>query len=150
MRARASTIVPGGPAEAEALWSEAARWPSWIDGFGHLASVQGTWPDPGAVLTWDSKPGGRGRVRERIVSRVPGAEQVAEVEDQRLEGTQTVHFEARGDRTVIGVAIDYRLKERTFLTPAVDLLFIRRALAASLQRSLARFAVERTADAETA
>ena len=148
MKARAVAAVAGSLEEVEALWYDPARRPSWLDGFGRVASLQGEWPRRGAVLTWDSRPGGRGRVRERVVAHEPGAGQRSEVEDERLEGVQSVAFEAREGGVQITFAIDYRLKERTLVTPLVDLLFVRRAMTASLQRSLTRFAREWTVDAE--
>ncbi len=149
MKARATTVVAGPVAEVEALFYDEHRWPSWLDGFGAVSSLQGEWPARGAVLDWTSKPGGRGAVRERVVAHAPGEGQEVAVEDERLEGTQTVAF-TEGERGVVEVALtlDYRLKERNPLTPLVDLFFVRRAMAASLQRSLARFARERAADAE--
>jgi hypothetical protein len=40
-----------------------------VDGLGHVFKVDEGWPRaPGAVAIWDSKPGGRGRVLERVVS----------------------------------------------------------------------------------
>jgi hypothetical protein len=48
----------------------------------------------------------------------------------------------------ITLSIDYELKERNPLTPLVDLLFVRRAIVASLRRTLTRFARERRADTE--
>jgi hypothetical protein len=140
--------VPGSVEEAEALFHDLARRPGWVDGFARVASLQGDWPRAGAVLTWDSRPGGRGRVRERVVSLEPGAGQRTEVEDERLEGTQDVAFSPRPGGVQVTWVLDYRLKERTPVTPLVDLLFVRRALTASLRRSLARFARERAADAE--
>jgi len=135
--------------EVEALWLEPARWPSWIDGFGHVVALAGPWPEAGAVLDWSSRPGGRGRVRERVAERLAGEGQVLEVEDEQLAGTQTVAFLPAGEGAVrITLTLEYSLKERNALTPVVDLLFIRRSMAASLQRSLARFARERAADAD--
>ncbi len=149
MKARAATVVPGPVAEVEALFYDARRWPSWLDGFGGVVSLQGEWPARGAVLDWTSKPGGRGAVRERVVAYAPGAGQELDVEDERLEGTQTVAFtEGERDAVAVVLTLDYRLKERNPLTPLVDLLFVRRAMNASLQRSLARFARERAADAD--
>jgi len=150
VKASASAVVPGPVAEVEALFYDAHRWPAWLDGFGSVVSLEGPWPARGAVLSWQSRPGGRGRVRERVAAHLPGEGQALEIEDERLEGTQSVAF-AEGDGAVrVTLELDYRLKERNAVTPLVDLLFVRRALNASLQRSLARFARERAADAEGA
>ena len=46
----------------------------------------------------------------------------------------------------MSLTLEYRLKQRSPITPIVDVLFIRRALHASLQRTLARFGHERRAE----
>ena len=149
--ARAHELVDG-PAEAvEALWCEPARWPSWIDGFGHVVALGEGWPEAGTVLDWQSRPRGRGRVRERVQRREPPTLLVLDVEDEQLRGTQEVTFTERDAAGVlVTLTLEYSLKERNPLTPLVDRLFIRRAMTASLQRTLARFARERAADADLA
>ena len=47
----------------------------------------------------------------------------------------------------MSLTLEYTLKDRTPLTPILDLVFIRRALRDSLQRTLARFGHERRAEA---
>jgi hypothetical protein len=146
--ARAAVVVAGPVDEVEALLYEPALWPSWVDGFAHLAGLEGPWPDPGAVLEWNARPGGRGRVRERVTERLPGTGQVLDVEDERLWGTQRLGLAPRGDRVHVSITLEYNLKERNALTPLVDALFVRRSLSASLRRSLTRFARERAAAAD--
>ena len=51
-----------------------------------------------------------------------------------------------GDDVHVSLTLEYSLKERSPITPLVDVLFIRRALQSSLQRTLARFAHEREAE----
>ena len=65
-RARMQVVAEGRLTEAEALWYDTSRWSTFIDGFGHLASVGERWPREGDVV-WDSRPGGRGRVLERVL-----------------------------------------------------------------------------------
>ena len=48
----------------------------------------------------------------------------------------------------VTLSLAYELKERTPLTWLVDALFVRRAMVASLRRTLTRFARERRADTE--
>ena len=106
----------------------------------------GTMHPPGARLVWDSRPGGRGRVLEKVVSRIAGDGVTSAVEDGQIRGTQGVTFSATDDDAVrVGVALEYELKE----PPSWPLagLFIKRAMAESLRRTLARFAIERSADA---
>jgi hypothetical protein len=147
-RVQAAIAVPGLASEAEALWYDPRRWAAWIDGFGHVAKLEGDWPRAGARLVWDSPPGGRGRVHERVVEYEVRSGQALEVEDERLRGTQRVSFELVSDGVRIGIELSYELKESNFFTPLTDLLFIRRALRDSLKRSLIRFARERRSDLE--
>ena len=143
---RATTTVPGRVVEAEELWYDPNRWAAWIDGFGHVAKLEGEWPHEGARLLWDSRPNGRGRVDERVIGYEARTGQTLAVEDQRLTGTQQVTFEPEGGQVRVSLTLEYRLKERSVLTPIVDLVFIRRAVLASLQRTLARFGHERRAE----
>ena len=146
-RASASVVVPGRISEAEELWFDQRRWPSWLDGFGHVAKIEGDWPQAGAKLHWDSPPGGRGRVLERVVRHEPRVEQVLEVEDARIRGTQRVQFEAVDtESTRVTLSLDYELKERRPWTALLDALFVRRAFGDSIKRTLARFATERRAE----
>jgi hypothetical protein len=146
-KAEASVEVGGLASEAEALWYDPVRWPAWIDGFGRVVEVPATWPAEGR-LVWDSTPGGRGRVLETVTAYEPRGGQTLAVEDSRLRGTQRVEFTPGPDNVKITLSLDYELKERNPLTPLVDLLFVRRAIVASLRRTLARFARERRADTE--
>ena len=139
----ASITVPGRVVDAEELWYDPHRWAAWIDGFGHVAKLEGDWPQPGTRLLWDSRPQGRGRVLERVVAYEPRGGQQVEVEDTKLTGTQTVAFEPAGDEVRVSLTLEYSLKDSN---PIVDLLFVRRALRDSLRRTLTRFAHERRAD----
>jgi Polyketide cyclase / dehydrase and lipid transport len=145
-RVRATVSVPGLASDAEELWYDPQRWPAWVDGFGHTVELEGGWPAAGARSVWDSKPGGRGRVVERVSAYEARVGQTLEVEDGQLRGTQRVWFEPEADGVVIALELQYELKERNPFTPLTDALFIRRALRDSLKRSLARFARERRGD----
>jgi hypothetical protein len=149
-RVRAVGQAPGLASEAEAVWYDPQRWPAWVDGFGHAVKLEGDWPAVGARSVWDSKPGGRGRVVERVSAYEARVGQTVEVEDEKLRGTQRVSFKPDADAVEIALELEYELKERNALTPLTDALFIRRALRDSLKRSLARFARERRADIELA
>ena len=142
-----ATTVPGRIAEAEELWYDPKRWASWIDGFGHVAKLEGDWPQAGSRLLWDSPPQGRGRVMEQVVGYEPRVGQTSEVEDERLTGTQSVAFAADGaDAVRVTMTLEYRLKSRNPLTPLIDPLFIRRRLRGSMVRTLTRFGHERRAE----
>jgi uncharacterized membrane protein len=149
-RARASVEVPGPVSEAEALWYDLERWPAWIDGFAAVVKREGDWPEGGGLLIWQSKPQGRGRVLERVLSYEPRTGQEAEVEDEQLNGRQRISFRPQGERVVVGLELEYDLKREGPLLALTDLLFIRRALRDSLRRTLQRYAREREGDAELA
>jgi hypothetical protein len=146
-KAEASVEVPGLASEAEALWYDPVRWPAWIDGFAHVVELPEGWPAEGR-LVWDSTPDGRGRVLESVTGYEARSGQTLAVEDSRLRGTQRVEFIPGPDHVKIRLSLAYELKERTPLTWLVDLLFVRRAVVASLRRTLTRFARERRADTE--
>jgi polyketide cyclase/dehydrase/lipid transport protein len=145
-RAAASVEVPGLASEAEAVWYDPQRWPAWVDGFSHSVKLEGGWPAVGARSVWESKPGGRGRVVERVSAYEARIGQTLEVEDEKLRGTQRVSFSPDADEVEVALELEYELKERNPLTPLTDALFIRRALRDSLKRSLTRFARERRGD----
>jgi Polyketide cyclase / dehydrase and lipid transport len=146
-RASASIQVPGLASDAEALWYDPVRWAAWVDGFGHVVELDDGWPASG-TLEWDSTPGGRGRVLEVVRAYESRSGQTLEVEDGRLRGTQRVEFKPGPDVVEVTLTLDYELKERNALTWLVDGLFVRREIAASLRRTLARFARERRGDLE--
>jgi hypothetical protein len=148
-RATASVQVPGRASEAEALWYDPVRWAAWIDGFGHVVRLSDGWPAEG-TLEWNSTPEGRGRVLERVVAYEPRTGQTLSVEDTRLRGTQRVTFTPQPDAVGVTLALEYELKQANPLTPLVDVLFVRREIAASLRRTLHRFARERRGDMELA
>ena len=145
-RASASITVKGRAAEAEALWYDRHRWASWVDGFGHVVVLEGDWPEVGARLVWDSPPGGRGRVQERVVAYEIRTGQTLEVEDATISGRQTVAFTPGLEETEVTLTLEYEIKDRHLLTPLVDVLFVRRAMGDSLRRTLRKFANERAAE----
>ena len=145
-RAKASISVPGRAVDAEALWYDPHRWQAWIDGFGHVVSLSDGWPNRGAELVWESPPGGRGRVTERVVAYEMRTGQTLEVEDATMTGRQTVEFEPGPDAVEVTLKLEYRIKDRTPFTPVVDLLFVRRAMTDALRRTVTRFANERKAE----
>ena len=146
-RASAQITVPGRASEAEALWYDPVRWPAWVDGFGHVVELPDGWPQHGR-LAWNGVPGGRERVLETVTAYEPRAGQSLQVEDAALRGTQRVAFSPGADTTTVTLELVYELKQRSPLTPLLDLFVTRRRLAASLQRTLEAFARERRADTE--
>jgi hypothetical protein len=145
-RASATISVPGRAADAEALWYDPHRWASWVDGFGHVITLEGDWPQVGARLVWESPPGGRGRVMERVVAYEARTGQTLEVEDAQISGRQQVAFTPASDHVDVTLSLTYEIKDRTPITPIVDLLFVRRAWNDALRRTVTRFANERKAE----
>jgi len=146
---RVARTFPASVHEAETLWYDTSRWPTWVDGLAHVAKVEGPWPEAGANVIWDSHPAGRGRVVERVVAHEPLGGQALEVEDESIHGRQTVAFTPVDGEVEVELALEYQIKKRWILTPVIDVLFIRRAMATSLGATLARFGVELSAERET-
>lgn len=140
-QASASARVPLEPEAAVALWSDLRRWPSFVEGFARLASESGGWPGEGAKAVWESGPGGRGTVTEKVTGRAPGTFSTRVVE-QRLFGIQTFRADAAEGGSHVEVTLDYELTSESPLRGLTDVLFIRRALRDSLARTLRRYAVE--------
>jgi uncharacterized membrane protein len=148
-RVRASIQVPALASEAEALWYNTSRWPTFIDGLHHVARVEGDWPRSGGRVLWDSKAGGRGRVQERVVTYAAREGQTVDVEDEKIRGTQRVTFTPADDGVVVALELQYELKEARAAMALVDLLFIRRPQRESLQRTLRRFRIEVASERES-
>jgi hypothetical protein len=141
-RVSARVDVPGQASDAEALWYDTRRWPAFVDGCKHVARVDGDWPHEGARVVWDSFPGGRGRVLERVVGYEARVGQSLDVEDEKIRGTQRVSFVPHADGVTVSLELDYELKEQRGMFGAFDLVFVRRPQRESLQRTLRRFATE--------
>jgi hypothetical protein len=133
---------PGSVHEAESVWYDTGRWPSWVAGLDRVTTVDPRWPQPGASVTWESGPAGRGRVVERVVEHEPLGGQTVEVEDDSIRGRQSVEFAPAEEAVEVTLTLEYEIKKRSPLTPLVDVLFIRRAFRASLDVSLRRFGLE--------
>jgi len=136
------------PARAWALWTDLARWPTFVEGFGHVTEQKGDWPSEGARVVWMSTPGGRGRVTEKVSAAQPGAAFATLVFEDALAGTQLATFEPAGEgSTRVELRLDYELAKGGAFRALADVLFIRRALNQALQRTLARFAAEAAEEA---
>jgi Polyketide cyclase / dehydrase and lipid transport len=128
--------------EAETCWYDHGRWASWIDGFERVVEVDEHWPERGGRVVWQSGPAGRGRVTETVTAYAPLSGQSVDVEDDSIRARQSVTFAPSGDDVQVQLSLDYEIKRRSFVTPLVDLLFIRRAMERSLRTTLTRFGVE--------
>ena len=149
-RVKVELQLPGvATSDAEELWYDTVRWPTFVDGFGHVHKVDAGWPrEPGAVVVWDSKPGGRGRVLERVVSFEARVGQTVEVEDEKIHGRQTVGFQPNPGGTAVSLELDYAIKQDRGVPAVIDFLFVRRPMRDSLRRTLARFEREVRAPAD--
>jgi hypothetical protein len=131
---------PASVPEAERCWYDTAHWQSWVDGLDRVVQTREPWPMVGGGVTWQSGPAGRGQVNETVVAYAPGDGQTVEVSDDAVTGRQAVSFAAVSDGVEVTLRLEYQVRRRSPLTPIVDMLFIRRAMAASLDRTLGRFA----------
>jgi hypothetical protein len=147
-RVRASTEVPALASEAETLWYDTSRWPTFIDGLHHIVRLEGDWPRAGARVLWDSHPGGRGRVQERVSAYAAREGQTLEVEDERLRGKLRVSFTPTERGAIVALELRYELKSARPGMAVVDLLFIRRPQRESLERTLRRFRTEVASERE--
>ena len=148
-RVSASILVPGLASQAEELWYDTKRWPTFIDGLHHVARLEGDWPRAGARVLWDSKPGGRGRVQERVMAYAAREGQTVDVEDEKIRGTQRITFTPASDGVTVTLELRYELKESRPGVALFDLLFIRRPQRESLQRTLRRFRTEVASERES-
>ena len=146
--ARASQRVAIPPPAAFALWLDTSRWGSFVDGFARVDQLDQSWPAAGSQIVWQSVAGGRGTVTERVLVNEASARFETHVSEERLAGTQTVSFERDGDGSAVTLTLDYTLPGSGPLRWLTDVLFIRRAEADALSRTLARFASEAGAQAE--
>jgi len=147
--AQAALLVALEPEPARELWTDLERWPAFVEGIARVVEVRGPWPAEGAQVTWQSIPGGRGRVSEQVVESSP-RRFVTRVSEQALHGTQTASFAEADGGARLDLSLEYELAQRGPLTALSDALFIRRALRDALRRTLRRFAAEADEVAEAA
>jgi Polyketide cyclase / dehydrase and lipid transport len=139
--ARAAEVVPLTPEAALRLWTDTSRWSTFVEGFARTLEVSPGWPDEGSKTVWESTPGGRGRVTERVTGHAPGRF-ATQVFEEALNGSQTVLVGEHADGTLVEIELDYELSKYGPLRAVADAIFIRRALRDALRRTLRRFAVE--------
>jgi Polyketide cyclase / dehydrase and lipid transport len=139
--AHAQRVVPLAPEAALRLWADSERWPSFVEGFARVVERSGDWPHEGAKIVWESTPEGRGRVTETVVVQSSGAF-VSHVYDKSINGRQALRVLEDAEGSRVELSLDYELSKSGPLAGVTDLLFIRRALRDSLNRTLRRFAVE--------
>jgi hypothetical protein len=140
---KAEIVVQGRAVEVEQLWYDKTRWASWIDGFGHVVSLDDDWPQTGAKLLWDSPPNSRGRVVERVTHYEPRLGHTLDWEDATFRGVRRVTFEPGHDETRITLEVEPTPKGKL---PPARLWLFRRRLGDSLRRTLQRFSYELAAE----
>jgi Polyketide cyclase / dehydrase and lipid transport len=147
-RTRASIAIELAPDRAFALWADVRRWPTFIDDFASVESLDPEWPANGAKLVWVSKPRGRGRVTQKVIASEPPFHLQTLIFEDKLTGTLAASFESgEGGGSIFDLELEYTLAQTGPLAPITDLLFIRRALRDSLNRTCARFAREASEEA---
>ena len=139
--AYARGTVPLPPAEALELWTDVDRWPTFIEGFAHLVERSPAWPAEGERVAWESSPGGRGRVTEKVVERAPDRFSTM-VFESALMGRQTLRAAPHAVGAEVELSLEYTLVKYGPLSVVADAIFIRRALRDALARTVGRFAVE--------
>jgi hypothetical protein len=137
-RASAEHAIAGvAPAEVAETWCDTSRWPAFVDGLARIGSVDPAYPEPGSVVEWSSFPAGRGEVREIVVEYVPGSMVASDVEDESTTARQVITFSPVEGGTAVRLELDYELRRPGPFSALTDLLFVRRAQADSLRRTLA-------------
>ena len=139
--ARATAGVRLTPEDALALWCDTGRWPSFVEGFGHLLECSPGWPAVEERVVWESTPGGRGRVTEKVVERETDRFATM-VFEEALAGRQTLRAVRAPEGALVELSLEYTLTKYGPFSFVADALFIRRALGDSLHRTLFRFGVE--------
>jgi hypothetical protein len=76
------------------------------------------------------------------VAYEPLVGQTLDVEDGSIEGRQSVTFTPAEPGVEVALELEYRLVKRSPVSPLVDALFIRRAMATSLGLTVTRFGTE--------
>jgi hypothetical protein len=139
---RVAMTFPGSVHEAESCWYDTDGWSAWVHGLDRIVAVTGDWPRVGATVNWVSSPAGRGSVREHVVAFEPLGGQTLDVQDDSVQGRQTVAFSAVEDGVGVALTLRYRITERSMFTPVIDFLFVGRAMTSSMGTTLSRFGAE--------
>jgi hypothetical protein len=126
-------------AEAERGWYDTSGWPAWVDGLDRVIATREPWPLIGGSVAWESGPAGRGTVTETVTAYAPADGQTVEVVDDSVTGRQTVAFVPVEHGVEVTFRLEYQLRRFSPITLVVDVLFIRRQMTLSLNRTLDRF-----------
>jgi hypothetical protein len=144
--AGASAPLALDPPSAIELWTDVRRWATFVEGFGHTLELADEWPEEGARVVWESTPGGRGRVTEKVVERTVlgggGRVFATQIFEAALIGIQRLRAVPVAHGSAVELTLEYELNKYGPLRAVADVLFIGRAQRDALRRTLARFAVE--------
>ena len=139
--AREAGVVPLAPEGALALWTDVSRWPTFVEGFARTLELSDDWPAEGSRVVWESGPGGRGRVTEKVLEHGTGRF-ATRVSEEALQGRQGISVSEDAEGTRVELTLEYELTKYGPLRAVADAIFIRRALRDALRRTLRRFSVE--------
>jgi Polyketide cyclase / dehydrase and lipid transport len=139
--AYARGTVPLQPDGALRLWTDVDRWASFVEGFARQLERSPGWPAEGERVVWESGPGGRGRVTEKVVASA-GDSFATMVFEDALMGRQTFRVAPHTGGAEVELSLEYTLTKYGPFSAIADAIFIRRALRDSLARTVSRFAVE--------
>jgi Polyketide cyclase / dehydrase and lipid transport len=139
--AYARGTVPLQPDGALRLWTDVDRWSSFVEGFARTLERSPGWPAEGERVVWESGPGGRGRVTEKVVESAADSFATMVFEDA-LMGRQTFRVAPHSVGAEVELSLEYTLTKYGPFSAIADAIFIRRALRDSLARTVGRFEVE--------
>jgi hypothetical protein len=137
----ADATVPLPPRHALELWANVDRWPSFVEGLARVLERSPGWPAMEERVVWESTPGGRGRVTEKVVENAGDRFSTMVFEDA-LMGRQTLQAVPAPGGAQVRLTLEYTLTRYGPFGAVADALFIRRALRDSLRRTLLRYSVE--------
>jgi hypothetical protein len=140
--ARAERQVVLTPEATLRLWTDPARWATFVEGFAHVVERDDGWPAEDTRLVWESVPAGRGRVTEKVVTPPASDRFATRVFEERLIGLQTLRAVESEGGSWVELTLEYTLTKYGPLGAVADALFIGRAVRDSLRRTLFRFGVE--------
>jgi len=140
-KAVADAGIPLRPRHAVELWASVDRWASFVEGFARVLERSPGWPAVDERVVWESAPGGRGRVTEKVVEN-SGERFTTMVFEDALMGRQTLEAAPDAGGARVRLTLEYTLTRYGPFGAVADALFIRRALRDSLRRTLFRFSVE--------
>ncbi len=124
-------------AEAWDKYFDPEGWRIWVEGFESVSAEKG-YPKRGGSLEWRSNRAGRGLVKELVLDHEPRKLHRIAFEDPESEGELETRFEIRGETVELSQKMTYRVRHPGILGPLTDFFFVRRQVAASLERSLTR------------